>query len=178
METTIVDCYKLNIDGSAIDNPGKARVRAFIDHTGSWVIGAYRRIPRAIAIEVELWALRNGLLSTSDSNITNLEIKVVATIIIQFMYVVKVFNIILSPLIDECWMLFHSMNFKSLKHVFWKRNKCADEPARLRSNYQLSSSQNDYLPIQSLFCLRRTPPSYLNSLLGMYFVLNSTLISF
>ncbi|PPR81449.1 hypothetical protein GOBAR_AA39264 [Gossypium barbadense] len=37
--------YKLNTNGSSIDNPGKARAGAIIrNHDGEWVVGSYRHI--------------------------------------------------------------------------------------------------------------------------------------
>ncbi|PPD86469.1 hypothetical protein GOBAR_DD16600 [Gossypium barbadense] len=51
--------FKLNADGSSLDNPGRIGAVALIrDHNGNWVIDAYRHIRRAASVEVELWAFR------------------------------------------------------------------------------------------------------------------------
>ncbi|KAG8498916.1 hypothetical protein CXB51_005284 [Gossypium anomalum] len=64
---------KLNTDGSAIGNPGRAGAGALIrDHDYIWVKGCYRFIPTANNIEVELWTLRNGLTLAVDLNLSML----------------------------------------------------------------------------------------------------------
>ncbi|KAK5794714.1 hypothetical protein PVK06_035955 [Gossypium arboreum] len=54
---------KLNMDGSFVGNLGKAGVDAIIhDYHGSWLISSFWHIPRALSVEAELWAMRDGLI--------------------------------------------------------------------------------------------------------------------
>ncbi|PPD75143.1 hypothetical protein GOBAR_DD27926 [Gossypium barbadense] len=57
-----LDIVKINIDGSALDNPGHAGAGTIIrDHKGVWPVGSFRCIPRATSAKVELWTLLDGL---------------------------------------------------------------------------------------------------------------------
>ncbi|XP_052487915.1 uncharacterized protein LOC128041671 [Gossypium raimondii] len=103
--------FKLNADGSSLDNPGRIGANALIrDHNGNWVIDAYRHIRRAASVEVELWALR--------------EIEADATPVLYFMQSSTNRNILLSHLVDECKKLFYSMSSTCWKHIFREGNKC------------------------------------------------------
>lgn len=53
---------KLNTDGLALGNPGRASGGGLIhDSDGQWVKGFTRNIDYATSVEAELWALKDGL---------------------------------------------------------------------------------------------------------------------
>ena len=61
-----VDWFKLNSEGAALGNSGKAGRGGLIrDHQGKWVKGYVRHIGFASSIIVEFWALKDGLLLAS-----------------------------------------------------------------------------------------------------------------
>ena len=68
-----VDCFKLNSDGATLGNPGKAGGGGLIwIHQGKWVKGYMRHIGFASSIIAEFWALKDGLLLTSQLGISKL----------------------------------------------------------------------------------------------------------
>ena len=58
---------KLNSDGSALGNPGRAGGGGVIrDHNGKWLKGYARSFGSTNNCMAELWALRDGLLLARD----------------------------------------------------------------------------------------------------------------
>ena len=54
--------FKLNIDGSSLDNPGLAGGGGLIrNEKGEWVKGFARAIETTTSVAAELWALRDGI---------------------------------------------------------------------------------------------------------------------
>ena len=55
--------YKLNLDGSSLGNPRRASGGGLIrDSNGVWIKGFTCNIRTSSSVEVELWALRDGIL--------------------------------------------------------------------------------------------------------------------
>ena len=61
---------KLNTDGSALGNLGKARGGGLIrDHNGDWIIGFSRSLGSTNSFIAKLWALRDSLILARDLNL-------------------------------------------------------------------------------------------------------------
>lgn len=74
---------KLNINDLSLKNPNRVGANTLIwDHYGKWIIGSYKHIPRAISVEVELWALRDDIQLAKSLNFDNIEVYIDATTII------------------------------------------------------------------------------------------------
>ena len=68
--------FKLNTNGSSLDNPIKASASGFIrNHFGECIGGFYRNLGNALNTAAELWALRDELMLTQSMNTTNLLIE-------------------------------------------------------------------------------------------------------
>lgn len=95
--------------------------------------------------------------------ITHLKIEVNVTAIMHFMTIDEVTNIHLSSLIVECWMLVHNIIFKSPKHIFRERNKCADTLVRLENNFQFDLSiTKNFLDVNLIWVCRTLPSSLIS----------------
>ena len=79
-----LDWFKLNTDGSSLGNPGLARGGGLIrDHLGDWVGGFSRFIGFTTSVQVELRALKDGLLLAIDLWILNLEIEIDSLVAVE-----------------------------------------------------------------------------------------------
>lgn len=87
-----------------------------------------------------------------------------ATIVIYFMKSNFNYNILLSPLIDECKMLLRFMIFSLIMHVFREGNKFANALAHLGSNFQ-PPPPSYFHSFNALFCICSNPTSSLIRLL-------------
>ena len=89
--------YKLNFDGASIGNPGKAGGGGLIrDSQGKWVKGYMRKIGMATSVEAKFWALRDGLILTSQMGINNIVVELDAKVVIdQVVLAVSLTNITL-----------------------------------------------------------------------------------
>ena len=89
--------YKLNSDGASIGNPGKAGGGGLIcDSQGKWVKGYMRKIGMATSVEAKFWALRDGLILTSQMGINNIVVELDAKVVIdQVVLAVSLTNITL-----------------------------------------------------------------------------------
>lgn len=75
--------YKLNIDGSSLDNSRLASGGSFIrDHNGAWIKGSSHAIGVSTSVNVELWALREGLLMCRNLNLVAIEIELDAKVVV------------------------------------------------------------------------------------------------
>ena len=78
--------YTLNMDGSAIGNPGVARGGSVLrDDAGLWVKGFARQIGHTTSFLAELWALRDGLTMCLDLSINALEIDLDTKVVADLM---------------------------------------------------------------------------------------------
>lgn len=69
--------YKLNTDGSSLDNPGKSGIGGVIrDKNGNWVAGFMGNVFHATNIASELYALQKDLSMAHVNNLTPLEIDI------------------------------------------------------------------------------------------------------
>ena len=76
--------YKLNSDGLALGNPRKASSGGLIrDSRGRWIKGFTCNIGISSNVEVELWALRDGLFLCISLNLMALKIEVDAKVVLE-----------------------------------------------------------------------------------------------
>ena len=89
--------YKLNSNGASMGNSGKAGGGGLIrDSQGKWVKGYMRKIGMATSVEAKFWALRDGLILTSQMGINNIVVELDAKVVIdQVVLAVSLTNITL-----------------------------------------------------------------------------------
>ena len=124
--------YKLNTDGSSLSNPGMAGGGGLIrDDNRNWVKDFPCSIGVTTSVEVELWALGDGLILCVNLNLLAVEIEV------------EEFNSNLyhASLIMDCRTLISQIPQVKMKHCFREANICADLLARKGS----SSNQGHFL---------------------------------
>ena len=121
---------KLNNDGSALGNPGKAGGGGLIrDHQGNWVRGFARAHGNTSSSITELWALRDGLEIAKDLGLNNLIVEMDALSIVLLMNNTKA-NLLMEPLLFDCRKLLAAIPNKRVVHTFCEANQCADILAR------------------------------------------------
>ena len=122
---------KLNIDGSALGNPGKARCGGLLrNHQGEWIRGYARALGNTSSFVAELWALRDGLTMAKEPGLNNLLVEMDALSVVLLMnnYIV---NLLMEPLLTDCRNLLQSFPNKRVIHAFREANQCMDALARL-----------------------------------------------
>ena len=113
---------KLNNDGSALGNPGKAGGGGLIrDHQGNWVRGFARAYDNTSSSIAELWALRDGLEIAKDLGLNNLIVEMDALSIVLLMNNTKA-NILMEPLLFDCRKLLAAIPNKRVVHTFCEAN--------------------------------------------------------
>ena len=113
---------KLNSDGSAINNPGKAGGGGlFRDHEGNWVKGYVGGIGHTNSFMVELWALRNGLNIVREMGVSNLIIELDVLSIVLLMNN-EAENIMMEPLLSNCRSISKQIPNKHVLHVYREAN--------------------------------------------------------
>ncbi|KAL0006019.1 hypothetical protein SO802_013580 [Lithocarpus litseifolius] len=121
---------KLNSDGSALGNPGKAGGGGLIrDHQGNWVRGYARAHGNSNSSLAELWALCDGLEIAKDLGLDKLIVEMDALSIVLLMNNDKA-NLLMEPLLSDCRKLLDAIPFKRVVHTFREANQCADMLAR------------------------------------------------
>ena len=122
---------KLNSDGSALGNPGRAGGGGVIrDHNGKWLKGYTRSLGCTNSCMAELWALRNGLLLARDMGLNNLIIELDVLSVVLLM-INNTPNLTLEPLLNDCRNLVREIPNKQITHIFREANQCADAMAKL-----------------------------------------------
>ena len=75
---------KLNTDGSALGNPGRAGGGGGIrDHSGHWIKGFSHALGTTNSFTIELWALKDGLIIVKDLGLSNLIVELDALSVIH-----------------------------------------------------------------------------------------------
>ena len=129
---------KLNTDGSALGNPGKAGGGGVIrDHLRHWIKGFNRALGTTNSFIAELWALRDGLIIFKDLGLSNLIVELDALSVIHMLSSDKPCPI-MEPLFSDCRSLFKAIPNKRIQHMYREANQCADTLARLRSSVVFS----------------------------------------
>lgn len=151
--------FKLNTDGSALGNPGKAGAGGLIrNDEGEWVKGFTRSIGLASPIMAELWGLRDGLVLAYDLHISNLVINVDCKALIYLIQDHSKDNFVLSAIADECRQLLQRFNDFHFLHCRRETNQAADWIAKQACN-QLQSFVNwdsPYLDLFNILCINNS----------------------
>lgn len=94
---------KLNTDGAAFGNPGRAGGGVVIrDSEGRWVRGFARPIGFTTSITAEFWALRDGLLLAVRMGVQKLVIELDANVVVELMQSYSPSNAFYSSLMADC----------------------------------------------------------------------------
>ncbi|KAK9288743.1 hypothetical protein L1049_017207 [Liquidambar formosana] len=110
---------KLNIDGLAIDYPGKASAGGLIrDHLGRWVKGFVRKLCIISSVDAELWALRDGLNLALKCNINKLYVDMDASSAIYLINSEASETHLLSTIILDCRLLMTRLQELRIQHAF------------------------------------------------------------
>lgn len=122
---------KLNTDGLALGNPGRASGGGLIrDSDGQWVKGFTRNIGYATSVEAELWALKDGLTLCLTLRTVAVEIKIDAIVVCDWITNDSTCNLNHSSLIMNCRTLAGLIPHVKICHCSREANKCADALAR------------------------------------------------
>lgn len=94
---------KLNIDGSALENPRRAsRGGLFRDSNERWIKGFTQNIGLSTSVDAKLWTLRDGLTLCIALNILALEIRIDAKIVLDWISSESNCNLNHFSLIMDC----------------------------------------------------------------------------
>ena len=146
--------FKLNSNGSALGCPRLARGGGLIrDHQGRWVKGYTRFIGWANSIEVEFWAVRDGLILCLQLQVQAFEIKLDAKSVIHLLSNNEVSMANYAPIIDDCRKLLNQLPFWKIQHCYREANACANALVRKA------------VSLQQEFCILDSPPVGLSYLL-------------
>ena len=156
---------KLNTDGSALGNPGKAEGGGLIrDHQGNWIRGFARAHGYSTSSLAELWALRDGLEIAKDLGINNLIVEMDTLSIVLLMNNTKA-NLLMEPLLSDYRKLLAEISNKRIVYTFREANQCADILARIGgssiSNFVVFFNP---LPVVANILLADKESSYCNRL--------------
>ena len=100
---------KLNADGSALGNPGRASGGDVIrDHSSHWIKGYSRALGTTNNFTAELWALRDGFIIVKDLGLSNLIVELDALSVIHMLSSDKPCPI-MEPLLSDCRSLYRAI---------------------------------------------------------------------
>ena len=88
--------------------------------------GFSRAIDYTTSVQVELRALKDGLILVIDLGILNLEIEMDSLVAIELLNSITTLNAFLSSIVADCRYLMERFEHASLKHIFREANDCAD----------------------------------------------------
>ena len=121
-----VGWMKLNSDGSALGNPGRAGGGGLIhNHDGNWVQGYARGLGHTSSFMVELWVLRDGLILAREMRLNNLIIELDALSVVTLMNN-DFDNLLMEPLLTDCRNLLKEIPNKRVIHIYREANQCVD----------------------------------------------------
>ncbi|GLU12643.1 hypothetical protein SLE2022_293070 [Rubroshorea leprosula] len=129
--------FKLNTDGSVINNPGPATSGGLIrDHRGRWIRGFSRKIGIASSLAAEIWGIQDGLLLAKQLDIQSLVVEVDSFIAFQLLSTGTDHHHPLCSLISDCRALVVDLPHVHLQHVYREGNMCADRLAAMAHSQQ------------------------------------------
>ena len=153
---------KLNTDGSSAGNSGIAKYGGVVrDEHGRWVRGFARQIGLTTSFMAELWGLKDGLLMCYNLNIFSLIVELDAKSIVDALGNSEYVNNVISPILDDCWLLASRFHWIQFKHCFQQANRCADSLARMSTSQHLVFTSFESLPMDISLVFE-------NDLSGMY----------
>lgn len=110
--------FKLNTDGSALGNPGKAGIGGIIrDSNGRWVKGFWRYLGYTNSLIAELWGAREDILLGKDLNIHALCLELDAKVIYEMIWGSTSAHTMLMDLILDCLSLATSFRDFQVRYV-------------------------------------------------------------
>ena len=123
------------------------------DDHGRWVKGFLRRIGKVSSLEVELWAIRDGLNLYNQLQLQELFIELDAKAVISLLTSNTESFAQYAHLIDDCRNLLRRHPLWKIQHCYREYNACANALVKKAVFSQLD------------FCLLDTPPVELSQLL-------------
>lgn len=119
--------YKLNTDGSILQNPGKAGAGDLIrDYHGRWILGFGRPLGVANSLMAEGWALQDGLRLARWMGIQNLYVELDAKVLYDLIWSNSSSNMHLFQIILECRQLASEFRECRTNQVYREANGAAD----------------------------------------------------
>ena len=98
-----VGWVRLNTDGSAIGNPGRAGGGGILqDDQGRWIASFSKNIGLSTSFMAELWALSDGLIFCNDLNYSAVDVQIDAKTIVGLLSNPSYSNSFAMPIIDDC----------------------------------------------------------------------------
>ena len=85
-----------------------------------------RNVGMATSVEVEFWALRDGLILASQMGINNIVVELDAKVVIDLVCASNTLNRYYTPLLNDCQTLLPRFQGIRIRHVYREGNKCAD----------------------------------------------------
>ena len=114
---------RLNTDGSAFGNPGRAGGGSLIrDDQGNCVAGFSMNIGFSTSFLVELWALRDGLTLCKNLNLNAVDIQIDAKAIVMLFSNPSYSNSFAMPIVDDCRLLFSQIPHVRIGHCYREAN--------------------------------------------------------
>ena len=110
------------------------------DHNGSWVLGFARARGIASSVEVELWALWDGLRLCVEKKFHAVEVELDTRVVVDWMTDRTRDNIAYSILISDYKYLINLISTVVVKHCYREANQWTDKLARLGGTQQLEFS--------------------------------------
>ena len=118
---------KLNTDGACMGLHELAGCGGLVRSAdGQWVAGFSKRIGITSNFAAELWGLREGLQLCCNLNISCLEVEIDAKTIVDAVGNPDYVNNIVSPILDDYWLLISKFHHVRFKHCFRQANQCVD----------------------------------------------------
>ncbi len=78
------------------------------------------------SVQIELRALKDGLMLAINLGILNLEIKMDSLVVIELVNSISTPNVFLNTIVTDCRYLMERFKLCSLKHIFREANGCTD----------------------------------------------------
>ena len=123
--------FKLNTDGSSLNNLGIARGGGLIrDDNGSWIVGFARKVGVTTCFLAELWALQDGLSLCVSRKCQVVEVEIDAKAIVDALSNPNYSSIFVSSIMDDCRNLLSQIPQMCFRHCYCEMNRCADALAR------------------------------------------------
>nr|XP_023884096.1 uncharacterized protein LOC111996361 [Quercus suber] len=112
-------------------NPRKAGGGGlFCDFQGKWVKGYMRKIGMATTVVAEFWALRDGLILTSQMGINNIVVEFDAKVVIDLVCANNTPKRFYTPLLNVYKTLLTWFQGIRINHLYREENRCANKLAR------------------------------------------------
>ncbi|KAK9998309.1 hypothetical protein SO802_017912 [Lithocarpus litseifolius] len=159
---------RLNIDGSALGNLGRASCGGIIwNDSGDWLGGFSRSIGVTTSFIAELWALRDGLTLCHNMHYPAVDIQTDAKAVVDVINNPSYSNRVALPIVDDCRQLISQLGQVWIGHCYREANFCADFLARKWALQNCCFSVYQDLPVdlldfisadkEGVFCNRAIP---------------------